>query len=59
MYAPEKSLLFDSTILDAGLPLRHAVLEVALNWVREFLQISIAETVLVFTRVICKALPEP
>ncbi len=43
---PEPSLLLDGTILDARLPFRHAVLEIALHWIREISQITIAETVL-------------
>lgn len=49
---PEPPLLLDSTVLDAGLPFLHAVLEVALDWLRQVLQITPAETDLVFTRVI-------
>lgn len=49
---PEPPLLLDSTVFDAGLPLLHAVFEVALDWLRQVLQITPAEADLVFTRVI-------
>jgi len=51
--SPEPSLLLDSAVLDARLAFRHAVLKISLNWLRQILKITVAESVLMFTSVIC------
>lgn len=51
--SPEPPLLLDSAVLDAGLTFRHAVLEVSLNWLRQILKVTVAESMLMFTSVIC------
>ena len=56
---PEPPLLLDSTVFDAGLPFLHAVFEVALDWLGQVLQITPAETDLVFTRVIYTNITTP
>ena len=52
-HLPEPAMLLDSTVLDARLALRHAVSEVALHWLRELLQVAVAESVLLLARIIC------
>jgi len=51
--SPEPSLLLNSTVLDARLAFRHAVLEISLNWLRQILKITVAKSILMFTSVIC------
>ena len=51
--SPEPPLLLDSAVLNAGLAFRHAVLEISLNWLRQILKITVAESNLMFTGVIC------
>ena len=51
--SPEPAMLFDSAVLYSRLAFRHTVLEVSLHGLRQLLKIAIAESALLFARVVC------
>lgn len=46
-------MLLDSTVLDTGLAFRHTILEIALYWLRQLPQVTVAEATLLSATIIC------